>query len=237
MARAARRGIVDCWNAFMVEGAMMCEEDIPLCPTIVAEEPKELISWKDAKALVKRQIAGGCGDFHISGLVHFYLDDQRFDGVRSGIWQYPQDAMDVLRHFDGIITPDYSLYQDLPKPAKLFNVYRMRAFGYWAGRQGLQVMNNVRWGTAETWDYCFVGIPVGSQVCVGAVASGLKRRVNRTLFNDGFAVMLDTLCPAKVLFYGRPSEQALRLTREREIPTEIYSSDMAARFQKAGCRE
>lgn len=36
---------------------------------------------------------------------------------------------------------------------------RMRAYGYWLGKNGIPVINNIRWGTPETFEYCFEGIP------------------------------------------------------------------------------
>lgn len=189
MSHPARRGIVDIWNAFMVEGAAMDDEDIPLCPSALAREPRTLVSWPEAKRIYRHELRRGNKQFHVSALVHFYVDDQKFDGICSGIWQHPKRALAILEHFDGIIEPDYSICQDFPKPIKLFNVYRMRAFGYWAGSQGLQVANNARWGGAETWGYCHSGIAKGSPVFVGAVASGLKKGADRPLFDVGFVEM------------------------------------------------
>ena len=63
--------------------------------------------------------------------------------------------MNIIKHFAGIITPDFSTYQDFPEAIKIHNTYRMRLYGYWLGKEGIAVINNVRWGTEETFDYCF----------------------------------------------------------------------------------
>ncbi len=101
----------------------------------------------------------GNESFHYHAHIHFYIDDQKFDGKQSSIWLYPVKALEIVKHFDGIITPDFSTNADFPDPLKRYNTYRMRAFGCWIANNGLSVINNVRWGTLETWAYCFDGIP------------------------------------------------------------------------------
>jgi hypothetical protein len=233
---AARNGIKDIWNAFMIQGAIMCKKDIPLCPTILKRNPVKFISWKDARTLYKRKISSGEEGFHAEALVHFFIDDYRFDSLRTGIWWHPAEAMEVLKHFDGIVTPDYSLCQDFPEPLKEINVYRTRAFGFWAGNCGLDVLNSARWGDAETWDYCNAGIPLGAPVCVGAVASGLKKSSNRPLFDNGFEHMIGVVKPSKVFFYGAPTSRSLHLLRERDVPYSLIPSDTNVRFSKGGER-
>lgn len=78
----------------------------------------------------------------------------------------------------------------------------MRAFGYWIGTLGVEVINNVRWGTQETWDYCFSGIPKHTVIAVGTVASGIRKVANRPLFEEGLIEMVDQLKPTAIIVYG-----------------------------------
>lgn len=142
--RGIRRGIVDIWNAFMLDGARIDKRDIPFCPTTANEIPTQLISWPEAKRLHNRAMRRGDTNYQVHAYIHFYVDDSKFDGPLSSIWAFPRRALKVIKHFDGIITPDFSMCQDFPEPIKLFAVYRMRTFGYWIGKQGLGVINNVR---------------------------------------------------------------------------------------------
>lgn len=106
-------------------------------------------------------------------------------GVAKGIWFRSKHAYEVLTHFAGIITPDFSTYQDFPLPLKLWNVYRMRAFGYWYGTIcGHAVINNVLWGTAETYNYCFDGIPKNSVVAIGTVGGSPRKMNDRARFEE-----------------------------------------------------
>lgn len=230
--RAIRSGIVDVWNAFMVAGASFDVHDIPCCPTTAERLPHSLISWPEAKRLYKSEIKRGNKDFHCDAFIHFYVDDCKFDGVRSSIWLFPQRALKVMSHFGGIVTPDFSMCQDFPEPIKLFAVYRMRAFGYWAGQNGIEVINNVRWGTRETWGYCFAGIRRHTVVAVGSVASGLRSLCNRDLFEEGLIAMAEALDPAIVIVYGSANYVPFDLLRERGVRVIQFDSDTAKAFSK-----
>ncbi|MCR5148221.1 MAG: DUF4417 domain-containing protein [Eubacterium sp.] len=160
-----RAGCKDLWNAFMVKGATFSIHDIPHCPTYLPKGlPSELISYEKAKQIYSKELKKGNCNFHINAFVHFCIDDQKFDGNRTGIWNSPFKAIDIIRHFDGIITPDFSTYADFPLYIKGYNTYRMRAFGYWCYCQGIPTINNVRWGTSETWEYCFDGIDIRRKI-------------------------------------------------------------------------
>jgi len=190
------------WNAFMARGATFSSNGIPFCPTTAKEIPRELISYTEARATYNRRMKRGDKNFFVNAFVHFYQHDYKFDGARCGIWSQPWRAADILRHFAGIITPDFSTYTDFPFPWKIFNTYRMRMFGYWYGTLGGAVINNVRWGEEETFSYCFDGIPKNSIVAVGTVASGLRNPQNRKLFEDGFLKMIEVLKPHTIIVYG-----------------------------------
>ena len=232
-----RRGIVDVWNAFMVEGAEYDVHDIPVCPTTATSLPSWLIPWPEAKRLHKKAMRKGDKEYRTQAFIHFYIDDIKFDGVRSSIWLFPWRALEVIQHFDGIITPDFSMCQDFPEPVKLFAVYRMRAFGYWAGTMGIQVINNVRWGARETWRYCFAGIPKHTVVSIGAVASGLRKIDNRPLFDDGFNAMIEILKPTVVIVYGSVNYEPIKRLKDLGIEVLQFESEMSKAFDKGASNE
>ena len=179
--------------------------------------PKKLISYSRAKTMYDMHKKRGDIDFLVDACVHFYQYDQNFDGRRSGIWDYHFKAVEILRHFSGgIITPDFSTYADLPEPIKIVNTYKMRAFGYWYGTLlGNYVINNVRWGTSETFSYCFDGIPKNSIVAIGTVASGLREVKNRKDFEVGFDKMLEVLQPHTIIIYGSDNYEFFDKVREQ----------------------
>lgn len=197
-----RAGSTDIWNAFMVEGASFTlGSDMPVCHFMTQEVPKRLISFVEAKHIFKTKIQQE-PEFKCNAYVHFYIDDQKFDGKQSSIWLYPEKAYEILRHFSGVISPDFSTFLDFPDALKRYNIYRMRAFDYWLLSKGIPVIFNVRWNTVETWEYCFDGIPLHSIVCIGTVASGINRLENRPDFVAGLKRMIEVLQPSVILCYG-----------------------------------
>ena len=184
MNDSAKKKFRNIYKAFMVEGAKFCREfDIPECPCTAEVVPPNLIYYTDMPD------EGQC-----SGFVHFYMDDYKFESV----WNHPHAALKKFKRCDGIITPDFSTYQDMPAVLKIYNTYRMRAIGYWLGKNGIQVINNVRWGTPETYKYCFLGIPQNTMVCVSTVGC-LGDKHDEDRFTEGLAVMIETLNPSHIL--------------------------------------
>lgn len=225
-----RNGCADMWNAFMVRGAkFIMGSDIPVCPCTAKDIPKRLISYVDAKHLHKINSRSN-NDYQIDAYVHFYIDDQKFDGPKSSVWLYPYKALEILRHFSGVITVDFSTNADFPDPIKRYNTYRMRALGFWLGTQGISVINNVRWGTEETWNYCFDGIPLYSTVAIGTVASGIKKLENRQDFETGLNKMVELLKPHTIIVYGSANYDCFKKLVDIGIQIIPFPSDTSLAF-------
>lgn len=227
-----RKGIVDVWNAFMVKGATFDDYDIPICHTTAKSLPRQLISWREAKTLHNKEMQHNNKNYHVEAFIHFYVDDVKFDGVKSSIWLFPWEALKIIQHFEGVITPDFSTYQDFPEPIKIFATYQMRALGFWLGSMGIQVINNVRWGTAETWKYSFKGIPKHSLVAIGSSASELKKKMNMPLFEDGLMRMIEELQPMAIIVYGSANYQVFQDVRKRGIEIIQFDSERSVAYAK-----
>lgn len=187
------------WNAFMVKDCSEWDNGIPFCKTLREEIPESLITWQQAKAIYKRKYSKN-KIFKCKAYICFYIDDFLFDGIH-GIWFDYNKAIKIIKHFDGIITPDFSTYGDFPVYLKAWNTYRMRVFGYWCSSLGINVINNVRW-SKDTLDICFKGIPKNSIVAIGTVASRLKFLKNRGDFEEYLIKMIEELQPHTILLYG-----------------------------------
>lgn len=211
-----RPGCKDIWNAFMVNGASFGKYDIPLCPTTATHIPNRQVTWEEAKQIHKKHISRKEYDYHENAFVNWYLDDYKFDGIH-GIWHDYNYALKVIRHFSGVITPDFSTNQDFPEAIKIYATYRMRAYGYWLGCEGIEVVNNVRWGTAESFDYCFEGIPTNSIVAIGTVGGGPRKIIDRDRFETGLFKMVDLLQPHTILVYGSAKGNCFDILRDQGI--------------------
>ncbi len=231
-----RRGCKDVWNAFMVRGATFTENDIPICPTTAKEVPHDIITWEEAKAIYKKHRIKKDLSFKHDAFVCWYLDDHKFDGLR-GIWHDYKFALKVLKHFAGAITPDFSTYQDFPKPIKLYNTYRMRAFGYWLGINGIPVINNVRWGTPETFNYCFDGIEKNSIIAIGTCGGSPRRLRDRNRFDRGIDELVKRLHPHTIVVYGSANYQCFEKLKAQGIKVIAFSSETATAFERRKCDE
>lgn len=225
-----RIGCKDVWNAYMCEGVSFTQNDIPFCPTTATEAPKDIITWDDAKAIYKKNRIKGNTDFFVDAFVCWYIDDYKFDGPR-GIWHDSDFTLKVLRHFAGAITPDFSTYQDFPEPLKLYNTYRMRAYGCWLSANGIKVINNVRWGTPETYKYCFDGIAENSIVAIGTCGGSPRRLIDRKRFDDGIHEIVKKLHPHTVVVYGSAKYPCFEKLKEQRITVVEIPSQMMKAFE------
>ena len=225
-----RKGCKDVWNAFMVKGATFTGHDIPYCPTTARELPTDIITYEEARSIYKKEIERKHRDFKHPAFVCFYVDDYKFDSTK-GIWFGYKIALRVLKHFAGIVTPDFSTCQDFPEPLKFYNTYRMRAFGYWYGRQGGEVFNNVRWGTPETYDYCFNGIPKNDIVVIGTSGGSPRKLIDRKRFEDGLEEMVKRLTPHTIIVYGSANYECFEKLKEQGINIIDFPSRTAQRFE------
>lgn len=227
-----RAGCKDVWNAFMVEKAEFSPiTDMPVCYS-AKTIPKRMISFADAKTLYNKKTKSGESNFFVDAFIHFYIDDLKFDGKYNSVWDFPEKALEIISHFAGIITPDFSTYTDFPDPIKRMNTYRMRAFGCWINSKNIPVINNVRWGTVETWSYCFDGIPQNSIVAVGTVASELSNLCNRPLFEYGLYKMVSIIKPTHIIVYGSANYSFFKKLSQEGIDIIAFPSRKAKFFSK-----
>ena len=218
-----RKGCKDVWNAFMVEGATFCQPfDIPFCPTTLETIPNKLVPYTEAKS------ANGKG-----GIVHFYIDDYKFNGIDSPLYNRLQTVLDLFRKFDGIITPDFSTCQDFPEAIKIGNTYRMRAFGYYSSKHGIPVVNNVRWGDPDTYDYSFAGLPENSILAISTHGC-IKQRDNRCRFKIGLLELYNRLKPHTLLVYGNTPDDIFDKIRQEGVKIVSYPTYWSQRNQKGG---
>ena len=87
--------------------------------------------------------------------------------------------------------------------------------------QGCQVINNVRWGTPESYQYCFDGIPQNSIVAVSTVGC-LKNIDDEWRFVKGLEVMVDRLSPSHILVYGKKGRNFFDRYIKYGIPVKFY---------------
>lgn len=79
----------------------------------------------------------------------------------------------------------------------------MYAFGYWYGTICKKnVIVQARWDYEDSFSYCFDGIKEGDMVCIGTVASGLKKLENRERFEIGLKELIKLKHPPILIIIG-----------------------------------
>lgn len=133
------------------------------------------------------------------GCVHFFLDDYQFERV----WNRPEENIRLLSEYDCCLTPDFSLYRDMPRAMMIWNVYRSRLFGQMCQDYGLTVIPTIQFSTrATSFDFCFDGLPTGGTVALSSVGV-CGDKIAMGMFEEGSKEMLDRVKPKTVLFYGK----------------------------------
>lgn len=130
--------------------------------------------------------------------VHFFLDDYQFDRV----WNNPDRYVDKLAKFDCVLTPDFSLYTDMPFAMQIWNIYRARLLGQYWQSLGVRVIPTVSWSTSDSYDFCFDGLPENSIVAISTVGVVKNKKANQ-LFLDGLQEMVIRLKPKGILIWGQ----------------------------------
>ena len=135
-------------------------------------------------------------------MVHFFLYDYKFDRV----WKDAEKDLERLKNYRAVLSPDFSMYQEMNPTIQLYNTFRNRWCGaYWADK-GLRVIPTVSWGNENTFDFCFLGIPKGSTVAVSTymVSEHDNRCEQKEFFMKGYQEMLRRIEPERIICYNTP---------------------------------
>lgn len=128
--------------------------------------------------------------------VHFFLPDQLFERV----WGQCGRFTSVLCKRKFALSPDFSVFMDMPMELIAYNVWRSRLLGSWWQVNGCDVIPTVTWAGVASYDKCFSGIEPGGVVAVGACPLRDKMAANRWL--AGIRELEKRCTPTDILIYG-----------------------------------
>lgn len=132
-------------------------------------------------------------------IVHFFLDDYKFESIYNN----PEKKTEVLRKFKAVLTPDFSMFVEMPIALQLFATFKNRWTGAYLQQQGIKVIPTVRWGDLTSFNFCFDGIEKSSIVAVSTI--GVKKQ--KSHFMLGYNEMLSRIKPSKIICYGKPFDE------------------------------
>lgn len=148
--------------------------------------------------------------------VHFFLDDYQFERI----WANPDKYIETLKKYDCVLTPDFSLYTDMPTAMKIWNTYRNRLIGQKLQNEGLEVVPTLSWAERKSFAYAFDGIEPGGVVAVSTI--GVKRsEESGIIWKEGMAEALKRLSPSHVLLYGGKIDFDFGKTKTVDIQNEV----------------
>ena len=161
--------------------------------------------------------------------VHFYEDDTTFERI----WNNPRKYLPILKKFKGVISPDFSLYRDMPLVMQFWNIYRNRAIGRWLQDSGVKVIANVRWGDYRTYSACCYGVAISGTIAIGSHGC-IHVKEDRAFFTEGLEQIINTLKPKTIVVYGTAPGYIFDKYRDMGINILQFSSEFAASRRKEG---
>ena len=204
-----RKGCKDVFHAFLVKNAQYDGSlEIP-CLKKEIQKPEKMIPFSKAVH---------SNDY--DSWVHFYEDDYLFERI----WNKPNKYLDILKNFKGVITPDFSVYRDMPLVMQQWNIYRSRAIGFWLQENGITVIPNIRFGDERTYELSCAGISKNGVIAVGSHGC-LKLVSDRYYFQTGLNYVIETLQPKTIVVYGSAPNEIFSYFRDTGIEILQFDSE------------
>lgn len=173
--------------------------------------PDDIIGFNYAKTSKEKNVG-----------IHFYLDDYQFERL----WNKPEEYVDILKQYECILSPDFSLYMDMPMPMKIWNIYRSRLIGQYYQSQGIKVIPTLSWAEEETFEFCFEGIPKGSIVSISTI--GVKKNKEALkIWKAGVDELIRRIEPSTILIYGGKLDYDYG-----DIQVIYYENQVTEKFKK-----
>ena len=182
------RIVKDGYNSSIFEGARFCGKyEIPYLGNTDVLTPKDMIPF-EKRHLIKDK----------KGVyIHFYMKDESFIQVI----RHPEKYIDELNEFEGIITPDNSIYRNMMLGQQIMNTIYNRGIGFYYKKHGLKVIPNVRWGDKRTYEFCFEGLEKGAVYSISTYGC-IRSKKDKEHFKNGLEEFIRRLKPKKILVHG-----------------------------------
>ena len=203
----------DVFHAFLVENAEYDGKyELPVIKTSNLI-PDRVVTF--SKAMAKSWTDFDCW-------VVFYEHDKNFERL----WNNPKAYLNKLKKFNGIISPDFSLYRNMPLVMQIWNTYRGRALAVWLQENGIEIIPNVRWNDERTLKFCFNGIDRYKTVAVGTHGC-IKHIEDREYFKAGLDELIKRLSPKTIIVYGAAPDDIFKSYKDSGINIIAFESEFS----------
>lgn len=129
--------------------------------------------------------------------IHFYVDDYQFERI----WNDPDKYLERISNFACCLTPDFSMYTEMPLAMMMWNKFRSQLIGQIMQDYGITVIPTLQWCREDSFDFCFDGIEPGGVVSVSTI--GVKKEDSASeIWFKGMDEAMKRLKPSHVVVYG-----------------------------------
>lgn len=224
----AKKSKEDVFGAHLLKGAEYDLEsgwDIPYVDTPEnLKLPEQLVGYNKSTYCKNREIA----------YLHFYHKDHIFDG-RMGIWYAlvfntffkKGFRLEKLNGYRAIITPDFSMYYDMPIIMQLWNLFRSRVVGFYLTKLGYNVVVNIRWTDKRSYRFCFAGLRNNRIIAVSTLGC-LRSNADKQLFIPGLEELIKRIHPEYIILYGSLSNDIKHLFDRYKQKYVFFPSEISA---------
>lgn len=220
--------IDDGFNAELVEEALF--DGLLEIPTI--KKPETFIIPKVLRPFSQRNNKPDYSDFIME-----YEHDIRFRDLLT----CTKNCLPEISKYAGFISPDNSLYFDMPLALQITNVYLNRQIGYFIQQQGVYVIPNIRWGDERTYKrilpnerpIAFLGAEKHSIYSIGTYGCCRSAKEKYHL-REGLRSMIIELEPVIILVYGPIPDSIFGEFKNQNIQFVHYDDWIKVQHQKGG---
>ena len=154
--------------------------------------------------------------------VMFYEHDVKFERF----WNNPKQYLEKLKKFKGVISPDFSLYRNMPLVMQQWNTYRSRALAVWLQKNDVELIPNVRFNDERTYNFCFDGVEKFKTVAVGTHGC-IKNKIDKDYFKKGLAELVKRLSPKTIIVYGSTPDDIFKTYKDAGIEIISFESEFS----------
>lgn len=133
--------------------------------------------------------------------LHFFIDDYQFERI----WNNPQKYLCLIKKFNGVLAPDFSIFSEMSRARQIYNCWRSRALAAWMQENGVEVIPTIEWSNKASLEWCLDGIPLNSTVAIQTNGS-FKNSATKMNFIKGLDYVYNELKPSSFVVYGRGKE-------------------------------
>lgn len=117
------------------------------------------------------------------------------------MWEKLEKSVFELSKFDAAFAPDFSMWLDLPDFFNKESVFKNRFDTAYMQLCGLPTIPVASWGNADSFSYCFKGLPQNSVIAVCGLGH-LRNKACDALWHFAIRELERQLHPTLILVYG-----------------------------------